>query len=97
MMKHAPSSLTILLLAKAGNSTPPLQFEQARSLYYQGVALTSMTSLRKICLGAVAGLAGSAVMHGFRLGWERVAVNDRDTIFGFDREADVNSARLIAF
>jgi hypothetical protein len=42
--------------------------------------------------GLLAGLLGSAAMHVFRLGWEAVMNRDpRKGIFGFDREADVNS------
>lgn len=53
-----------------------------------------MPSLRNICAGIAAGLAGSAVMHAFRLAWEpAVSHNGRHTIFGFDREADINAAR----
>jgi len=54
-----------------------------------------MPSFRDICLGTTAGLAGSAAMHVFRLFWEpAVSRNSRHTIFGFDREADINGARL---
>jgi hypothetical protein len=52
--------------------------------------------LRKILYGSLAGLAGSAAMHAFRLFWE-LEYCDKDGIFGFDREADVNSARLLYF
>jgi hypothetical protein len=53
-----------------------------------------MSPLRNIWIGITAGLAGSAAMHGFRLVWEAaVAHNSRHTIFGLDREADVNGAR----
>lgn len=35
-------------------------------------------------------------MHGFRLFWETATSRDnRETIFGFDHEADVNAARLV--
>lgn len=54
-----------------------------------------MSLLRKLGIGVSAGLAGSAVMHGFRLIWERTVSRDaRHTIFGFDDEADANGARL---
>ena len=52
--------------------------------------------LRKLWEGGLAGLAGSAAMHAYRLGWEFATEHRaRDGIFGFDREADVNSARLV--
>lgn len=54
-----------------------------------------MSPRRNIWIGITAGLVGSAAMHGFRLVWESaVAHNSRHTIFGFDREADENGARL---
>ena len=54
-----------------------------------------MSLLRHITTGLTAGLAGAAAMHVLRIGWEAVvSSNSRHTIFGFDREADVNSARL---
>jgi uncharacterized membrane protein YagU involved in acid resistance len=55
-----------------------------------------MPFIRNLWAGALAGLTGSTVMHGFRLAWElRAARDNRDTIFGFDRETDINAARLI--
>lgn len=52
--------------------------------------------IRDVWRGTVAGLAGSAVMHGFRLWWE-ITTGDcpRHAVFGFDREADVQSAQLL--
>ena len=56
-----------------------------------------MSLLRHIRIGLTAGLAGAAAMHVLRLGWEAVvSSNSRHTIFGFDHEADVNSARLLS-
>jgi hypothetical protein len=53
-----------------------------------------MSSFRHACLGIAAGLTGAAAMHAFRLLWEpAVAHNHRHTIFGFDREADINGAQ----
>jgi hypothetical protein len=47
--------------------------------------------------GAGAGVAGSFAMHMFRLCWESATSHDPEqAIFGFDREADVNSARRLA-
>lgn len=55
-----------------------------------------MALLTKFAKGAAAGLAASAAMHAFRIAWERIATDGvRDGIFGFDREADVNSAQWI--
>lgn len=52
--------------------------------------------MTRILRGAFGGLAGSLAMHLFRKGWERGTRNrSEDGIFGFDREADVNSARLV--
>jgi hypothetical protein len=46
--------------------------------------------------GLLAGFVGSAAMHIFRLGWESaVNCDPRKGVFGFDREADVNSTYLI--
>jgi hypothetical protein len=54
-----------------------------------------MSLLRNINVGVAAGLSGSAAMHVFRLVWENVGSRDgRHTLFGFDRESDVNAARL---
>jgi hypothetical protein len=40
-------------------------------------------------------LSGAAAMHVFRAVWESAVSRDkRHTIFGFDREADVNATRL---
>lgn len=56
-----------------------------------------MPILRTLCQGMLAGLAGSAVMYGFRLWWEVVTDHrKRCAIFGFDHEADVNGARFLA-
>jgi hypothetical protein len=55
-----------------------------------------MPMLGSLSRGLLAGLAGSAAMHIFRIGWQ--AVTNRDPqkgIFGFDREADVKSIYLI--
>jgi uncharacterized membrane protein YagU involved in acid resistance len=47
--------------------------------------------------GIVGGLAGAAAMHGFRLLWEAATDHrEKDAIYGFDHEADVNSAHLLA-
>src|SRR5579875_1265843 len=55
-----------------------------------------MKTLRNLCRGAIAGITGSAVMYLFRLWWELVTQRrPSDAIFGFDREADVRSARLL--
>src|SRR5689334_12235427 len=55
-----------------------------------------MQILRALRRGLLAGLVGSAVMRIFRLGWEAVINCDpRKGIFGFDREADVNSVYVI--
>ena len=53
--------------------------------------------MNRIWRGALGGLAGSLAMHVFRKAWE-VSTQHRseDGIFGFDREADVNSARLVS-
>jgi hypothetical protein len=54
-----------------------------------------MPTFRNILPGIAAGLAGAAAMHAFRLVWEAaVSQHSRHTIFGFDREADINGARL---
>lgn len=54
-----------------------------------------MPSFHNVLIGAAAGVAGSAGMHAFRVIWEAaVSHNSRHAIFGFDREADVNGARL---
>lgn len=54
-------------------------------------------SPRNLCIGAVAGLTGSAAMHLFRLWWESVIGNrNKQGIYGFDHEADVNASRLLA-
>jgi hypothetical protein len=54
-----------------------------------------MPSFHNVLIGAGAGVAGSAGMHVFRVIWEgAVSHNSRHAIFGFDREADVNGARL---
>ena len=55
-----------------------------------------MDLLTNFAKGAAAGLAGAAAMHAFRIGWERIAPDRvRDGIFGFDREADIDSAEWI--
>jgi hypothetical protein len=55
-----------------------------------------MGILGTLSRGLLAGLAGSAAMHIFRIGWEAVTNRDpRKGIFGFDREADVKSIYLI--
>jgi hypothetical protein len=55
-----------------------------------------MRTLRNLCRGAIAGFSGSAVMYLFRLWWELVTqYRSRDAIFGFDREADLRSARWL--
>jgi uncharacterized membrane protein YagU involved in acid resistance len=55
-----------------------------------------MPILNALSRGLLAGLVGSAAMHIFRLGWEAVTNCDpRKGIFGFDREADVNSVYVI--
>jgi hypothetical protein len=55
-----------------------------------------MKTLRNLCRGAIAGFTGSAVMYLFRLWWELVTQRRPSVaIFGFDREADVRSARLL--
>lgn len=55
-----------------------------------------MAILRVLRRGLLAGLAGSATMHVFRLGWEAAINSDpQNGIFGFDREADVNSAYVV--
>jgi hypothetical protein len=47
--------------------------------------------------GLLAGLAGSAFMHGFRFCWENVTYRRSEhALFGFDQEADVNAARVFA-
>ena len=51
----------------------------------------------KFAKGAAAGLAGAAAMHAFRIAWERIAPDRvRDGMFGFDREADIDSAQWIS-
>lgn len=56
-----------------------------------------MPSLRTLSRGLLAGLAGSAAMHGFRFWWEKAThYRRKNAIFGFDHEADVNSAHLLA-
>ena len=53
--------------------------------------------MNRLWRGLLPGLAGSLAMHLFRKAWERGTRNrSEDGIFGFDREADVNSARLVA-
>lgn len=53
--------------------------------------------IAKRACGTLAGIAGAAAMHAFRLLWESAAHDQpRHGIFGFDREADVNSARLMS-
>jgi hypothetical protein len=52
--------------------------------------------MRKLWQGALAGVAGAAVMQIFRIGWEKATKNAyRSAIFGFDHEADVKSAHLL--
>jgi hypothetical protein len=47
--------------------------------------------------GTVAGLAGAAAMHVFRLVWESANRHQREYgVFGFDCEADVRGARWLA-
>ncbi len=47
-------------------------------------------------MGALAGLAGAAAMHGFRALWNSlVGESTRNGIFGLDREADINSVRML--
>jgi hypothetical protein len=51
----------------------------------------------KIMQGALAGTAGAMAMHAFRLCWESATGHKPEHgIFGFDREADINSAQLLA-
>jgi hypothetical protein len=51
---------------------------------------------RQLIVGAVAGLAGAAAMHGFRALWNSVVgESTRNGIFGLDREADINSVRML--
>jgi hypothetical protein len=46
--------------------------------------------------GAVAGFAGAAAMHAFRLVWESANRHQREHgIFGFDKEADVRGAEWL--
>src|SRR6516162_2137479 len=55
-----------------------------------------MFTSRNLYYGAIAGLTGSALMHAFRIWWERYTRHrSRDAIFGFDREADVCSAWML--
>jgi hypothetical protein len=50
----------------------------------------------KFAYGALAGLAGAAGMHGFRLAWEAaIRRQPKHAVFGFDEEADVNSSQLL--
>lgn len=54
-------------------------------------------NIKRMLLGAFGGLAGSLGMHLFRIAWEHTTSHRaEDGIFGFDHEADVNSARLAA-
>jgi hypothetical protein len=56
-----------------------------------------MSLKANIAAGALAGIAGAAAMHVFRLAWERAIGNKPELgIFGFDHEADVNSAQLLS-
>jgi len=46
--------------------------------------------------GALAGITGAAAMHAFRLLWESATRHEAQRgIFGFDREADIKSARML--
>jgi hypothetical protein len=62
----------------------------------QDQTLTLMPLVRNVCVGMAGGIAGSAAMHSFRIFWETAISRDtRDTIFGFNHEADVIAARLV--
>ncbi len=63
----------------------------------QANKVIKMRVIRGIGQGALAGLIGAAVMHGFRLCWEARVDSSRHAVFGFDHEADVNAARLVWF
>lgn len=55
-----------------------------------------MRVTRTIARGVVAGVAGSLVMHAFRLLWERATDHhSQHAIFGFDHESDVRSVQLL--
>lgn len=52
--------------------------------------------MNRLTREALAGLVGSFGMHAFRILWETCAPEPEDGIFGFDREADINSAQLVS-
>ena len=49
----------------------------------------------KFFAGILGGLLGAGAMHLFRLGWERIYPENKDGIYGFDWESDVNSVRKL--
>ena len=53
--------------------------------------------IRQAALGAFAGVAGALAMQAFRSVWRRLTCDrTEDGIFGFDREADVNSMQKLS-
>lgn len=58
--------------------------------------ITLMKVIHRFAYGALAGLAGAAAMHAFRIAWEAATGSKAEHgIFGFDEEADVNSSRML--
>lgn len=56
-----------------------------------------MIMMRNLAAGALAGIGGALAMHAFRRCWESLLRDEsKHGIFGFDREADANSAQLLA-